>query len=161
VSEHPSAPSGPLGPLLTPIARRYGFSACWACGPDNPHGLHLDFQREGNKVVCIHTPPRELAGYGTILHGGVTSTLLDEAMVWAIYGAVERLSMTTELNVRFHAPVRCSVPLTLTGWVIATDRRHATARAEISDASGSVRASGEGRLRFLSPEAAMRLAAGE
>jgi uncharacterized protein (TIGR00369 family) len=148
-------------PLLTSIARKYGFSACWACGPDNPRGLHLDFRREGDRVVCVHTPPPELAGYGTILHGGVTSTLLDEAMVWAIYGSVERLSMTTELNVRFHAPVRCGVPLTLTAWVIATDRRHATARAEISDAAGSVRASGEGRLRFLSPEAAMRLAGGE
>ena len=161
MSERPSPPSGPLGPLLTPIARRYGFSACWACGPDNPRGLHLDFRRDGAGVVCVHTPPSELAGYGTILHGGVTSTLLDEAMVWAIYGSVERLSMTIELNVRFHAPVRCGVPLTLTGWMIGSDRRHATARAAISNASGSVCASGEGQLRFLSAEAAMRLAAGE
>jgi len=144
-----------------PIARRFGFSSCFACGPDNPRGLHLDFGRDGDKVVCVYTPGPELGGYGTILHGGVTSTLLDEAMVWAVYGAYERLSMTTELNVKFHAPIRCGVALTLTAWVIATDRRHATARAEIRGPTGALGASGEARLRFLSPEAAMRLAGTE
>jgi len=150
-------PGGPsLMPL--PIARRFGFSSCFACGPDNPRGLHLDFRKDGDTVVCVHTPALELGGYGTILHGGVTSTLLDEAMVWAVYGAYERLSMTTELNVKFHAPIRCGIALTLTGRVIATDRRYATARAEIRDPSGAVGASGEARLRFLSVEAATRLA---
>jgi len=153
----------PGGPSLMPLptARRFGFSSCFACGPDNPRGLHLDFRKDGDTVVCVHTPELELGGYGTILHGGVTSTLLDEAMVWAVYGKYERLSMTTELNVKFHAPVRCGVALTLTGWVIATDRRHATARAEIRDLAGTLAASGEARLRFLSPEAAMRLAGTE
>ena len=158
-----STPVSPDGSSLMPlpIARRFGFSSCFACGPDNPRGLHLNFQRNGDTVVCVHTPGPELGGYGTILHGGVTSTLLDEAMVWAVYGAYERLSLTTELNVKFHAPIRCGVALTLTGWVITTDRRHATARAEIRDPAGTLGASGEARLRFLSPEAAMRLAGTE
>lgn len=148
------------GPRLMslPLARRFGLSSCYACGPDNPRGLHLDFRREGETVVCVHTPEIELGGYGTILHGGVTSTLLDEAMVWAVYGVHERLSMTTELNVKFLAPIRCGVPLTLTAWVTGTDRRHATARAEIRDPAGTLAATGDGRLRFVSPEAAMRLA---
>jgi len=151
------------GPGLMPlaIARRFGFSTCFACGPDNTRGLHLDFRREGDTVVCDYTPALELGGYGTILHGGVTSTLLDEAMVWAIYGAYERLSMTTELSVKFHAPIRCGAPLTLTAWVIATDRRHATTRAEIRDAARTLAASGEARMRFVSTEAAMRLAGTE
>ena len=148
------------GLMPIPIARRFGFSSCFACGPDNPRGLHLDFQRDGDSVVCVHTPDAALGGYGSILHGGVTSTLLDEAMVWAIYGVLDRLSMTTELNVRFLAPIRCGAPLTLTGWVGTTDRRHASARAEIRDKAGTLCASGDGRLRFLSPEAAMRLAGG-
>jgi uncharacterized protein (TIGR00369 family) len=144
-----------------PIPRRFGFSSCYACGPDNPRGLALVFERDGDQVVCVHTPAPELGGYGTILHGGVTSTMLDEAMVWAVYGLLDRLAMTTELNVRFLAPIRCGSQLTLTGQVIATDRRHATTRAAIRDQAGILRASGEGRLRFLSPEAAMRLSIGE
>ena len=151
---------GSEGRGLLPIARRFGFGSCFACGPDNARGLHLDFQRDGDTVVCRYTPHLDLGGYGTILHGGLTSTLLDEAMVWAVYGLLDRLSMTTELDVRFHAPVRCGLELTLTAKVTKTDRRHATARAEIRDGAGTLQASGEGRLRFLSPEAAMRLAKG-
>jgi uncharacterized protein (TIGR00369 family) len=144
-----------------PIPRRFGFSACFACGPDNPRGLGLEFQRDGDTVVCVYTPATDLGGYGTIMHGGVTSTLLDEAMVWAVYGVLDRLSMTTDLRIRFHGPVRCGNPLTLTGRVIATDRRHATTSAEIRDQTGTLLASGEGRLRFLSPEAALKLSVGE
>ena len=153
--------SGREGLMPTSIARRLGFSKCFACGPDNPRGLGLHFHREGDHVVCTYTPALELGGYGTILHGGVTSTLLDEALVWAVYGALDRLSMTLELNVRFVAPVRCGAPLTLTGRVLSTDRRHATAQAEIRDSAGTLCASAEGRLRFLSTDAAMRLASGE
>ena len=85
------------------------------CGPDNPRGLHLTFEREDDHVITTYTPPADFGGYGTILHGGLQSTLLDEAMAWAVYGLLGKLSMTIALKVRFVAPVRCGDALTITG----------------------------------------------
>jgi uncharacterized protein (TIGR00369 family) len=142
---------------LSPIPRQFGFLNCFACGPDNPRGLRLVFERDGDTVVCSYTPALDLGGYGSILHGGVTSTLLDEAMAWAVYGLLDELPLTTELHVRFLGPLRAGTPLSITGRIVSTDGRVANARAEIRNATGTLCADGEGQLRFVSPAAAHRL----
>jgi acyl-coenzyme A thioesterase PaaI-like protein len=140
-----------------PIARRFGFRDCFACGPDNPHGLRLVFERANDTVVCAYTPELHLGGYGRILHGGVTSTLLDEAMAWAVYGLLGKLPLTTELRVRFLGALQAGDQLAITGKIVASDARGADARAEIRDSTGALRAEGEGRLRFISEAALTRL----
>jgi len=144
-------------PSRAPIIRRFGFETCFACGPANARGLRLSFEREGDQVIATAVPPREFGGYGTILHGGLTSTLLDEAMAWAVYGLLDRLSMTTELRVRFLGPVRCNDALTVVGRVASHDAQGAVAHAEVRDSAGVVRADGVGVMRFLSERAAERL----
>lgn len=144
-----------------PIPRRFDFTSCYVCGPDNPRGLRMQFEREGDEVVSTYTPALELGGYGTILHGGVTSTLLDEAMAWAVYGLLDRLSLTTEMRVRFLRQLRCGDRLTITATVSGTDRKHASTRAEIRDSAGILSADAVGTMRFLSPAVAERLARGE
>ncbi len=143
--------------MRTEIPRRFGFSTCFVCGPDNTRGLHLIFERDGDTVVTTFAPPMEYGGYGTILHGGMTSTLLDEAMAWAVYGLLDRLAMTTELRVRFLGPLRCGERLTITGAITSSDDRGAEARAEVRDAADVIRADGLGTMRFLSDRAAARL----
>ena len=147
-----SAPAVP-----TPIPRRFGFLDCFACGPDNARGLRLVFERAGDAVVCSYTADQALGGYGSILHGGVTSTLLDEAMAWAVFGLLDRLPLTTELRVRFLGYVRTGEALAITGRIVSSDARGADARAELRNAAGELCAEGEGRLRFISPAAAARL----
>lgn len=146
--------------MATAIPRQFGFSTCFACGPDNLRGLRLEFQREGDTVQTTFTPPAEYGGYGTILHGGLTSTLLDEAMAWAVYGLLQQLSMTTELRVTFLGPVRCGDALTVTGAIVSRNGREAEARAEIRDSGGILRAHGTGTMRFVSPRAAERMSRG-
>jgi len=140
-----------------PIPRGFGFDACFACGPGNAKGLRLVFAREGDAVVCAYTADAALGGYGTILHGGLTSTLLDEAMAWAVYGLLDKLPLTTELHVRFLGSIHTGEPLTIRGRIVASDARGADARAEIRNAAGQLCADGEGRLRFISAAAAARL----
>jgi acyl-coenzyme A thioesterase PaaI-like protein len=144
-------------PARTPIPRQFGFPTCFACGPDNARGLQLVFEREGDAVVCSYTAEAALGGYGTILHGGLTSTLLDEAMAWAVYGLLDKLPLTTELRVRFLGSVHTGAPLTVVGRIVSSDARGAQARAEIRNAAGELCAEGEGRLRFISAAAAARL----
>lgn len=143
--------------MRTVIPRQFGFSHCFVCGPDNLRGLRLVFEREGDSVLTTFTPPLEYGGYGTILHGGLTSTLLDEAMAWAVYGLLNRLSLTTELRVKFLAPVRCGEPLTVVGTIISRTDQGAETRAELRDPSGAVRAEGTGTMRFVSARAVERM----
>lgn len=144
--------------MRTAIPRQFGFSTCFACGPDNLRGLRLVFEKDGDSVVTTFTPPLEYGGYGIILHGGVTSTLLDEAMAWAVYGLLNRLSLTTDLQIRFLGPVRCGDALTVVGSIVSTNDNGAATRAEVRDSSGVVRAAGSGTMRFLSERAAARMA---
>ena len=53
---------------------------CFACGRNNPIGLHLDFKFDGDKYIAKKTVPREYQGYKDIVHGGIVTTMLDEAM---------------------------------------------------------------------------------
>lgn len=143
--------------MRTIIPRQFGFSHCFVCGPDNLRGLRLVFEQEGDTVLTTFAPPPEYGGYGTILHGGLTSTLLDEAMAWAVYGLLGKLSLTTELRVRFLGPVRCGETLTVVGSIVSSDERGAETRAEVRDAGGVVRAESVGAMRFVSARAVERM----
>ena len=58
---------------------------CFACGPNNPIGLKLDFQFSGDSYVAKFTPSAQYQGYDGITHGGIVSTLLDEAMAKLVW----------------------------------------------------------------------------
>ena len=54
---------------------------CFVCGKKNPIGLKLDFSFDGKTITTEFVPQKEHQGYFNIVHGGIISTLLDEAMV--------------------------------------------------------------------------------
>jgi uncharacterized protein (TIGR00369 family) len=54
---------------------------CFVCGKKNPIGLKLDFSFDGKTITTEFVPRKEHQGYFNIVHGGIISTLLDEAMV--------------------------------------------------------------------------------
>lgn len=76
-------------------------ATCFACGSDNPHGLRLKFHvgPEGTAAASLVLGP-EWEGPRGIVHGGIVSTLLDEAMAKAV-AATGCKTMTAELRVRF------------------------------------------------------------
>ena len=80
---------------------------CFACGRKNPISLKLDFNfYEENKVKAEFIPHKNLQGFQDILHGGIISTVLDEAMAKVINMQGIK-AVTVEINVRFKqaAPV--------------------------------------------------------
>lgn len=87
------------------ILRASAHPHCVACAPAHPFGLKLDFRDVGGGVVrasfgCSDT----FEGYPGNIHGGIISTLLDEAM--AICLVFQNLKgVTAELVVKFKAPV--------------------------------------------------------
>jgi acyl-coenzyme A thioesterase PaaI-like protein len=56
-------------------------SSCFACGPDNSRGLRLQFEiDEDGEAIAEWIPDPDLEGFEGIVHGGIISTVLDEAM---------------------------------------------------------------------------------
>lgn len=73
---------------------------CFVCGEKNPSGLHIQFNLHDGKVYAEFIPQKIHQGYKDIVHGGILSTLLDEAMVKvALLQGMP--AVTAEINVRF------------------------------------------------------------
>src|SRR5688500_10191072 len=87
---------------------------CYACGDLNPIGFHLHFGMEDDWAVAPFVATQEHQGYPGFVHGGVVSTLLDEAMGWATYGR-GIWAITARMETRFRAIVPIDVPLEVRG----------------------------------------------
>jgi acyl-coenzyme A thioesterase PaaI-like protein len=96
--------------------------ACFGCGDNNPIGLRLRFAYAGNGA--------EHQGFHEVVHGGIISTVLDEAMAWATaYAGV--WAVTGEMRVTFRQPLRIDEPAIVTARVVATRGRLVTTAAEL------------------------------
>jgi uncharacterized protein (TIGR00369 family) len=114
---------------------------CFACGAENPIGLRLTFAVEGEGVRAAFVPGPEHQGYDDIVHGGIISTLLDEAMAWAT-AAAGIWAVTAEMRVRFHRPVHVGERTVVRAHVTAERGRLVTATATLSsEAHGETKAS--------------------
>jgi uncharacterized protein (TIGR00369 family) len=117
---------------------------CFACGPENPIGLHLKFERNGEGVRANTTLDQHFQGWQSMAHGGIAMSLLDEAMAHAAAAAGHR-GVTASINVRFRKPVPLGEPLTLVGHVSWQRRNVLGLEAHVTDASGTVLVDGEGK----------------
>jgi hypothetical protein len=57
---------------------------CFGCGPHNPHGLRLRFEREGDVVRSRFTLGSGYDGPPGILHGGLQAMVADEVAGWRL-----------------------------------------------------------------------------
>lgn len=117
---------------------------CFACGPENPIGLHMHFEPEGDGVRSELILAPEFQGWKSVAHGGIVMALLDEGMAHAAGHAGHR-GMTASANVRFRKPVPIGQPLILTGKVAWQRRNVLGLEAVIRDASGTALAEAEGK----------------
>ena len=74
---------------------------CFACSPDNPSGLHMEFYEDGNDVVALWNPTKYQQGWLDTLHGGIQSTLMDEVAGWTVVRKLQTTGVTSKIEVRF------------------------------------------------------------
>ena len=88
---------------------------CFACGRNNPEGLRLSFERSERGVRTFFIAEKKHQGYKGIVHGGILSTLLDEA---AAHAAIARgiTPATAEMTVRFKSPLFVGERAIIEGW---------------------------------------------
>ena len=116
---------------------------CFACGPDNPIGLRLQFERTGERSVHARiTLDPVFKGWQHIAHGGIAMALLDEAMAHAAAAAGFR-GVTASLSTRFRAPVPLQTPLDVSGEVLWI-RRHVLSLRGRVHAGAQLLVEGEG-----------------
>ena len=116
---------------------------CFACGNANERGLHMTFRLEGDRTICDYTPCGYQQGYPGRMHGGIVSTLIDEAMGWAVYHA-RQWGATARLNIRYRQPVDLDQTLRIEAWVVKERGRLMELRAEVLSERGRLLAEGDG-----------------
>lgn len=141
---------------FTPVPNR-GDHHCFACGPRNPIGLHMQFYADDHSVISRVTVGPHLCGWDNLVHGGVVSTLLDEIMSWTAIRFLKRFILTKTMRVDFVRPVYTDSELTIEGRIDAVRRnREATIQGRLYNDREQLCARSEGVYALLKTEVARR-----
>ena len=121
---------------------------CFVCGPKNPFGLQVNIEivDAGASVRIQCTPPEHLQGWENILHGGILSTLLDEAITYVGIGTFDQHAVTAQLEVRFRNPAPTGVKLLVRAERTKVSKRLVEAKAEVTLSDGTLIATGTGKV---------------
>jgi uncharacterized protein (TIGR00369 family) len=118
---------------------------CFVCGEENPYGLHLLFSINNGKVSAEFIPQKTHQGYKDIVHGGLLSTLIDEAMVKAalLQGMP---AVTAEITVRFKNPLMVGERVTVEATIAKMNKKIIETSAIIKKADDTLVAEGCAKL---------------
>lgn len=111
--------------------------ACFGCGGSNPIELRLRFAADGDGVKALFVPGPDHQGFQDVVHGGIISAVLDEAMAWATARA-GFWAVTGEMRVKFRQPLMIGDLTRVVARVTGTRGRLVMAAAELQlDRDGS------------------------
>jgi uncharacterized protein (TIGR00369 family) len=126
-------------------------SMCFVCGEKNSIGLKLKFETEGNKTKAVFIPKKEHQGYQDIVHGGILSTILDEAMTRLGY-KLGLNTVTAKMEVNFRKPAYVGEKLFLEGEITKEEERKVFAKSKLTKEDGTLIADAEGILVKIKPK---------
>jgi uncharacterized protein (TIGR00369 family) len=119
------------------------YGNCFVCGERNPNGLRLSFEidkeRQTLKTTFVASPTFQ--GWDGIVHGGIISTLLDEAMAKLIY-ELGYQAVTASLEIKFKKPAPILETLSVYGEITEVNKRLIKAKAHVAMVDGTILATG-------------------
>ena len=118
---------------------------CFACGEKNSIGLKLKFETKGKITKAIFVPKKEHQGYKDIVHGGILSTILDEAITrlgWELGLSV----VTAVIKVNFRQPALVGEKLSVEGEITGEKGKKVFGKSRITREDGTLVADCEGIL---------------
>ncbi len=90
---------------------------CFACGPDNPIGLKIEFTVDADEVCTAEfTPTGNHLSWENTVHGGIIYSALDD-VVGNIPYARGVVAHTARCEIRYREPLRAGQTVALRGWI--------------------------------------------
>jgi len=124
---------------------------CFACGQNNPIGLKINFARDGKTARAEFTPNNFHQGWAGVVHGGIITCLLDEAMSYAaLFEGVN--SLTAKMQTRFRRPAKIDELLIITASLTKKTRKLVEAKAEMWLKDGTPVADSTATMFILNPK---------
>lgn len=127
-----------------------GDDYCFGCGEKNPIGLHLDFESLEDKVVAKKIVPHEYQGYSNVVHGGIVTTLLDEAMENFIQKKYNEQAMTGRIEIRYKHPTPVDEELKISAWQESQRRNIISMCATVEMPDGTITAEATAKFAVVS-----------
>jgi len=126
---------------------------CYVCGPQNGIGLQVSFARDGERGTrAEYTARAEHCGWPGLLHGGITFSLMDEALAYALY--MQGLyGVTAKIETRFRQPIHVGAKLIIRAWTLEQRRRlmDAHAEARLDSETGAIVAEADATMYLQEP----------
>ena len=113
---------------------------CFACHPNNNHGLRLQFYADDDKqeVFTRIKPEQHFNGFPGILHGGIQCALIDEVAYWTMFDSIKKIGLTAKIDLNYLKPVPMDTELLITGKINTVQKRRATVETTIKDQQGAI-----------------------
>ena len=138
--------------------RQPSSRSCFICGRENPLGLKARWEsdRASGEARCRLVIPEHFNGYPGVVHGGIVTALLDEAMARSVLveGNFDDLLVTARLEVTFRRPTPTGTPVTVVGRLLRRAGNRTFAEGELRLADGTVTARAEATMATPPPEVA-------
>jgi uncharacterized protein (TIGR00369 family) len=133
------------------------YLKCIVCGRDNHRGLNIRFLADGSVIRSEVPFNEELCGFRGVVHGGILTAVLDEAMGWAAAYNSRRMCLAAELQIRFVRPVLAGEKVQVVAEMERDRRRVIEASGRIEGTDGEILVRGFGKFMPLAPEQAREI----
>ena len=138
----------------------WGFeSNCFVCEPKNGSGLRIPFFHDTDQALVFadFELGREFSGAPSLVHGGLTLAILDEAMAWACIAVGHRWAVTVETSTKFLGAVYLDKPHRVEARVVATTGDTMQTTGRVIDRKERVRAEATASFAVLGEAQATRV----
>lgn len=142
-------------PIENPSLHGYEIhhDTCFGCGKENPLGLVADFtfHDETGEVNFTYNFKKMYNGAPGFVHGGILSTVLDEAMGGLCFH-LGYIVMTDTMSFKFHKATPVEKELLIRAWPIKKAKRKVFLECELTSLDKEILyVKGEGAFHILPP----------
>lgn len=89
---------------------------CFACGVENPIGLRIAFEVDGDTCTGEFTGTKNHVGWNDTVHGGIIYSALDDVTANVLY-LQGRKAHTAKCEIRYRQPLFVGETVALKGWI--------------------------------------------
>ena len=126
------------GITLREWERKPEYNMCFACGTNNPIGLHMHFFAIPQGALSVFTPTHDHQSYNDRMHGGLIMTLMDEIMGNYLFLTEGKPAYTGKMESRFRQPVIIGETVLITCQEVKRKGHLVVLEAQVQKADGTV-----------------------